>query len=304
MNTPKPINPFLILCASGMLVLSACGGGAVSVSTAPPPATPAVITVVVVATAAPVAATSVALPSVTPQAPNTPAPPPTMTAPPPPAPTSTPKPAATATPKPPTPKPPTPTPAPSVNFSISPGAIYKGEQAKLSWQTKNVEDVWLDNASVPPSSDQMVSPNATKEYKLTVKYADGSQKDFAKTLIVKPNEYKADISADNEILNLWFAPAPKKVCTVVRWSVSGKGAGAALVDGSITGGGLNISLKPPAKGLPILFLPNREVCFTATDAVTYKIHAIFADGVTRDDQVKVTIVNEPLVIKITPIIKP
>lgn len=304
MNTPKPINPFLMLCAGSALALSACGGGAASLPTAPPPVTPVVITVVVAATAAPAVPTSVVLPSVTPAPANTTAPTsapsPTL----PPAATSTPKPAATATPKPPPAATATPTPAPSVNFSVSPAAIYKGEQAKLSWQAKNVDEVWLDNASVPPTSDQLVNPASTKNYKLTVRYKDGSQQDFVKTVTVKPNEYTADISADNESMNLWFSPAPKKVCTFVRWSVGGKGAGATLVDGLITGGGLNISLKPPAKGLPIFFLPRREVCFTTPDAVTYKIHAIFADGVTRDDQVKVTVVNEPPFIKLTPIIKP
>lgn len=287
-----------------MLVLSACGGGAASLPTALPPATPLVITVVVQATAAPVVPSAV-LPTVTPQPTDAPASTagpiatalPAFTATPKPA-TSTPKPPATATPK-----PPTATPAPAVSFSVNPNAIYKGEQAKISWQTQNVDAVWLDNASVPPTSDMMVSPNSTRDYKLTVKYKDGTQKDFVKTLSVKPNEYIADISADNQTLNLWFAPAPKKVCTTLRWSRGGKGTGANVVDGSITGGGLNISLKPPAKGLPILFLPNREVCFSAVGSVTYNMHVEFGDGTTRNDSVTVKVVNEPLVIQITPIIK-
>lgn len=288
-----------------MLALSACGGGTASLPTASPPATPVVITVVVQPTAAP-ASTSVALPSVTPQPTDAPTPTagaiatalPTLTPTPKPA-TSTPKPPATATPK-----PPTATPAPAVSFSVNPNAIYKGDQAKISWQTQNVDAVWLDNASVPPSSEMMVSPTATRDYKLTVKYKDGTQKDFVKTLTVKPNEYIADISADNQLLNLWFMPAPKKVCTTLRWARGGKGTGTNVVDGSITGGGLNISLKPPAKGFPILLLPNREVCFTAVGSTIYNMHVEFADGTTRNDSVTVTVVNESPIIKITPIIKP
>jgi hypothetical protein len=202
------------------------------------------------------------------------------------------------------PPPPPATPAPSVSFSASAGSIYKGEEVKLSWTTKNVDGVWLDNVSVPPSSEKMVSPSSTRDYKLSVKHPDGSQKDFVKTITVKPNEYKADLSADNETLNLWLLPAPKKACTTLRWSVSGKGGGAKVVDGSITGGGLNISLKPGVKPFPILLLPYREVCFNATSNTTYTLHAVYEDGVTRNDSVTVRVVNEPLVIKITPIFKP
>ena len=122
--------------------------------------------------------------------------------------------------------PPTQTPSPGISFSVSPEVIQQGECATLTWNTQNVQAVylyeqgenWQDNG-VTGTGSQVVCPQTTTTYELRVVKTNGSVEIRSVTVFVVPN------SADVPQIDRFTVDPPNVIavgqCVTVQWAVSG-----------------------------------------------------------------------------------
>jgi polar amino acid transport system substrate-binding protein len=129
-------------------------------------------------------------------------------------------PLATATP------PPTQTPVAGIQFSANPTTINSGECSVLTWNTENVQAVylyeqgepWQDNG-VPGDGTRTVCPSKTSTYELRVVNLDGSVDIRQVTVNVIP-------VSDAPSITRFTVDPPNEInagqCVVIRWSVEGE----------------------------------------------------------------------------------
>ncbi|HSG18681.1 MAG TPA: transporter substrate-binding domain-containing protein, partial [Anaerolineae bacterium] len=120
---------------------------------------------------------------------------------------------------------PTQTPAPGISFSASPETIQQGQCTTLSWNTQNVDSVYLYEQGedwrahqVPESGTVTACPPTNTTYELRVVLNDGSVEVRTVTVFVTPN------TAVPQITRFTVDP-PDQIaagqCVTIRWTVEG-----------------------------------------------------------------------------------
>jgi hypothetical protein len=120
---------------------------------------------------------------------------------------------------------PTQTPAPGISFSASPETIQQGQCTTLTWNTQNVQSVYLYEQGedwrahqVSESGTVTACPPTTTTYELRVVLNDGSVEVRTVTVFVTPN------TAVPQITRFTVDP-PDQIadgqCVTIRWTVEG-----------------------------------------------------------------------------------
>jgi len=120
---------------------------------------------------------------------------------------------------------PTQTPAPGVSFTASPETIQQGQCSTLTWNTQNVEAVYLYEQGEDWSGNQVaddgsrsVCPLTTSTYELRVVLNNGSAVVRALTVTVVPN-------SDVPQITRFTVDPPDQIlagqCVTIRWTVEG-----------------------------------------------------------------------------------
>ena len=120
---------------------------------------------------------------------------------------------------------PTQTPVPGISFSAGPGTIQQGQCSTLSWNTENVQSVYLYEQGedwrlhpVAGSGTLTVCPPATTTYELRVAKNDSSVEVRTTTVFVTPNASVPQITR-------FTVDPPDQIavnqCVTIRWAVEG-----------------------------------------------------------------------------------
>ncbi|MGD2077696.1 MAG: transporter substrate-binding domain-containing protein [Chloroflexota bacterium] len=171
--------------------------------------------------------------------------------------------------------PPTQTPSPSIQFSANPTSIQEGECSTLSWNTSNVQAVYLypqgedwRNYGVPGTGQRSVCPNETTTYELRVVKTDGSVEVRNATVFVSP-------APGNPPQITRFTVEPAQIntnqCVAITWQVDNSNSRTIWRD--------NTAIWPnaPASG-------NMQDCLAAPGEYVYQLEASNASGISRQQQ--------------------
>jgi len=167
---------------------------------------------------------------------------------------------------------PTPWPTPTFDgqptyaFAVTPTLILVGQNATLKWDVEGVREIYLDGESVAGHDSRVVAPTQTTTYTLRLILRDGSAKDLAATLTVKP------------------VPTPTFAFTAAPETIIA---------------GQSSTLKWDVDDVREVYLEGQGVTGHETRVVTpaqtktYTLRVVLMDGSTKDLTATVTVVPQP-----------
>jgi ABC-type amino acid transport substrate-binding protein/heat shock protein HslJ len=171
--------------------------------------------------------------------------------------------------------PPTQTPSPSIQFSASPTSIQEGECSTLTWNTANVQAVYLypqgedwRNFGVPGTGQRTVCPNETTTYELRVVNTNGSVE--VRTVSVFVTQVPGN---PPQITRFTVEPAQINVgqCVIITWQVSDSTSRTIWRDNTV------LWPNAPSSG-------NMQDCPAAAGDYGYQLEATNASGTSRLQQ--------------------